>query len=155
MNYLNTDRQYILFQKTLNSEIYVDKSLLIEKISAKIRTNSKYICITRPRRFGKTINANMLGAYYTKGFDGHILFDNLKIAGSEIYPKHMNTHNVINIDFSRMPDICTGYQQYITDILEGLREDLEETYPNLAGKTYSKISEMLRDKGDSFIFILD
>ena len=55
MYYLNTNAQIILFQDTLNSEIYVDKSMLIEKISPMIRTNSKYICITRPRRFGKTI----------------------------------------------------------------------------------------------------
>ena len=61
MYYLNTNAQIILFQDTLNSEIYVDKSMLIEKISPMIRTNSKYICITRPRRFGKTVNANMLG----------------------------------------------------------------------------------------------
>lgn len=60
MYYLNTNAQIILFQDTLNSEIYVDKSMLIEKISPMIRTNSKYICITRPRRFGKTVNANML-----------------------------------------------------------------------------------------------
>lgn len=155
MNYLNTNRQYLLFEETLNSEIYVDKSLLIEKISTKIRTNSKYVCITRPRRFGKTINANMLGAYYTRGFDSHVLFDSLKIADSEMYPKHMNTHNVINIDFSRMPDICTGYEDYITDIIAGLREDLAEAYPNLVGEKYSKISEMLEDTGESFIFILD
>ena len=60
MYYLNTNAQIILFQDTLNSEIYVDKSMLIEKISPMIRTNSKYICITRPRRFGKTVHANML-----------------------------------------------------------------------------------------------
>ena len=60
MYYLNTNAQIILFQDTLNSEIYVDKSMLIEKISPMIRTNSKYICITRPRRLGKTVNANML-----------------------------------------------------------------------------------------------
>jgi hypothetical protein len=43
MYYLNTNAQIILFQDTLNSEIYVDKSMLIEKISPMIRTNSKYI----------------------------------------------------------------------------------------------------------------
>ena len=57
--YVNPDNS--AFQVALNSEIYVDKSMLIEKISPMIRTNSKYICITRPRRFGKTVNANMLG----------------------------------------------------------------------------------------------
>lgn len=59
MYYLNTNAQIILFQDTLNSEIYVDKSLLIAKISSAIRTNGKYVCITRPRRFGKTVNVNI------------------------------------------------------------------------------------------------
>ena len=61
MYYLNTDIQSLLYQKVVNNKIFVDKSMLIEKISPMIRTNSKYICITRPRRFGKTVNANMLG----------------------------------------------------------------------------------------------
>ena len=59
MYYLNTNTQIILFRDALNSEIYVDKSKLIGKISPMIRTNGKYICITRPRRFGKTVNAKI------------------------------------------------------------------------------------------------
>lgn len=69
MNYLNTRLPMIHFQKTLKNEIYVDKSMLIEPINKLVGTGDCYICITRPRRFGKTINANMLGAYYTKGYD--------------------------------------------------------------------------------------
>ncbi len=69
MYYLNTKTPHSLFQMDVNSEIYVDKSMLIDKISTKIGTNSRHICITRPRRFGKSINAHMLGAYYTKSGD--------------------------------------------------------------------------------------
>lgn len=65
MNYLNTATAFTLFGKARKNEIYVDKSLLIEKISGKIDTNSQYICITRPRRFGKSMNVHMMGAYYT------------------------------------------------------------------------------------------
>lgn len=60
MYYLNTNAPMILFGEVRNSEIYVDKSKLIEQISKRIKTGNKYVCITRPRRFGKTINANML-----------------------------------------------------------------------------------------------
>ena len=61
MYYLNTNAQIILFQDTLNSEIYVDKSMLIEKISPMIRTNSKYICITRPvQRTLKAISISIM-----------------------------------------------------------------------------------------------
>ena len=90
MNYLDTDTPLIYFRKTLNSEIYVDKSLMIKKLCEVIDTQQNNICITRPRRFGKTINANMLGAYFTKGYDSHFLFDNLAIAKAENYEKHMN-----------------------------------------------------------------
>ena len=100
MNYLNTNRPQILFEEALNSKIYVDKSLLIDKVSGYIKTGDKYICITRPRRFGKTVNANMLAAYYTKGFDSRPLFDKLLVAQCSSCKKHMNRHNVIHIDFS-------------------------------------------------------
>ena len=83
MYYLNTKAQSQLYQKIVDSQIFVDKSLMIEKISKVIGTDSSYLCITRPRRFGKTINANMLGAYFTKGYDSHPVFDKLAIAGTE------------------------------------------------------------------------
>lgn len=155
MYYLNSNTQYILFQEAVNNEIYVDKSLLISKVTKAIRTSGKYICITRPRRFGKTVNANMLGAYFTKGYDGHELFDNLAVAATKNYEKHMNQHNVIHIDFSRFPDFGKTYEDYIRDILENLRVDLMEKYPKLKEKEYRSISRMLQDTEDSFIFILD
>jgi len=155
MYYLNTDIQSLLYQKVVNNKIFVDKSMLIEKISQVIGTGNPYVCITRPRRFGKTINANMLGAYYTKGLDSHPIFDSLAIAGTEKYEQHMNQYNVIHIDFSRFPDYCGGYGDYIRDITETLKEDLREYYPELKGKEYRSLSRMLQDAKESFIFILD
>ena len=155
MHYLNTDAQIRLFQDTLNSEIYVDKSMLIKKISPLIRTNEKYICITRPRRFGKTVNADMLGAYYTKGYDSHGLFQQLEIAGTQDFESHINKYNVIHIDFSVVPDFCDEYRTYLKSIIRKLQGDLLEAYPALMGKEYAGVNEMLQATGDSFIFILD
>lgn len=95
MYYLNVEGPKIMFSKTLSRPVYVDKSLLIERMNDVIGSYDCYICITRPRRFGKTMNANMLGAYYTKGYDSHELFDGLEIAKCDSYEKHMNKHNVI------------------------------------------------------------
>ena len=64
-SYLNPDT--IKFQRSLNSEIYVDKSDLIAILNKKIHSDECYICISRPRRFGKSLTANMLSAYYAKG----------------------------------------------------------------------------------------
>lgn len=155
MYYLNTDESLKQFQKSVNSSIYVDKSLLIEKITKAVNTSSPYICITRPRRFGKTVNANMLGAYYTKGYDSHFLFESLAVAGTPMYEKHINRYHVIHIDFSRMPDCCEEYGDFIKDITETLKEDLKEAYPDLKNREYRSLSRMLQDTGESFIFILD
>lgn len=155
MYYLNADIQMTLFKEVANSKIFVDKSLFIEKISEQMKTSEKYICITRPRRFGKTINANMLGAYYTKGYDSRPIFDKLAIAETEKYKEHINRYNVIHIDFSRLPDYCGGYEDYIRDITETLREDLKEAYPELGSREYRSLSRMLQDTRETFIFILD
>lgn len=155
MNYLDTTVPIRLFQNHLNSEIYVDKSLLLEQVSKNIRTGNRYLCITRPRRFGKTMNANMLGAYYTKGYDTHHQFDALAIAQTDGYEKHLNQYHVVYIDFSRMPDFCGSYREYISSIIRKMKHDMLEAYPQLQGKEYDTASEMMTDTGDSFLFILD
>lgn len=155
VNYLNTDIPYILFQKALNSKIHVDKSMLIDKISAFIGTNTQYVCITRPRRFGKSVNAHMLGAYYTKDLDSHKLFEKLEVSNTEDYEKHQNNHNVIFIDLSKMPFGCKTYHDYINSIYRNLEDDIREKYMLDPDKKYDDISIMLKDTKDSFIFILD
>lgn len=155
MNYLDTKIPIVLFQHCLNSELYVDKSLFIRQVSKSIRTGNRYICLTRPRRFGKTVNAGMLGAYFTKGYDTHSQFDSLAIARSDSYEKHLNQYHVIYIDCSRMPDFCSSYEQYLKSVIGRLKEDLMEAYPGLRGREYDTVSGMLLDSADSFIFILD
>ena len=73
--YLNTDSCFKNYQKLYNNRYFVDKSLIIEHLNDRIGTNSQYICITRPRRFGKTSIAEMLGAYYCKAVDSKEIFD--------------------------------------------------------------------------------
>lgn len=155
MFYLNVPAPKLLFQRAKNSQIFVDKSLLIENVSKQINTNEQYICVTRPRRFGKTINANMLAAYYTKGLDSGSLFAGLEISKQKTYPEHLNQHNVVRIDFSQMPDDCRSYTAYISDIQNMLRKDLGKAYPHLDPLVYSSLSSLFEATGDSFIFILD
>ena len=90
------------FQRALNSEIYVDKSLLIEYTNRIINTNMQNICVSRPRRFGKSTDANMLVAYYSKGCDSLDIFNDLKISQTELYQKHINKHNVIHRNCSKI-----------------------------------------------------
>lgn len=84
-NYLNPD--LIKFAEAVNSDIYVDKTELLKYTNAVLRTTQKYICISRPRRFGKSITANMLAAYYGCEHDSKELFSRFKIADMVFIPR--------------------------------------------------------------------
>lgn len=74
--YLNPDN--IDFQMALNSEIYIDKSELIKCTNSQLYTEQRYICVSRPRRFGKSVAANMLVAYYSRGCDSNTAIEQIK-----------------------------------------------------------------------------
>lgn len=101
--------KYILYQ-LINSEYFVDKSDIIRTINKHIRTNTKYICVTKPRRFGKTSVLNMLGAYYCKADNAQSIFDNLNISKSDDYRTHLNNYNVINMSLNSLPENGNTYE---------------------------------------------
>lgn len=86
------------FQFSLRSEIYVDKSMLIAKVNRRIKTAQRFICVSRPRRFGKSMAADMLSAYYSCEEDSSALFHHLKIASDASYKEHLNKYDVIQIN---------------------------------------------------------
>ena len=88
--YLNTNRNFENYKELYNEEYFVDKSKIISLINKKINTKSKYLCITRPRRFGKSSIVSMLGAYYSKAFNSREVFDKLNISKDESYEKNIN-----------------------------------------------------------------
>ena len=91
--YLNPGND--MFAETVRGEIYVDKTGLIEQINAMVKTPQKFICISRPRRFGKSTAAYMLAAYYGRGCDSTKIFAPYKIAKCESFDKYLNQYNVI------------------------------------------------------------
>lgn len=99
------------FKNILASKIYVDKTGILEYINSVLDTEERYICSSRPRRFGKTITADMLAAYYGKGTSSEELFKNLKISGSPDFKTHLNKYYVIQADMNNFRfrrDIVTG-----------------------------------------------
>ena len=152
---LNTPTAYVLYKELLNSAYFVDKSAFIELINNRIQTNTKFICITKPRRFGKTSILNMLGAFYCKAYDTKALFDNLKISSSKSYKEHLNQYNVINLSLNNLPDQRESYADYIGLILTSIRNDIIEEYPELKNKSFANIADLLAATRDQFIFIID
>jgi len=146
------------FTKAANDEYFVDKSELIEKINKLIGSSSQFLCITRPRRFGKTINAMMLESYYSKNANFKDLFDKLKISDSESYLTHLNKHNVVYLNFSNPLNKSENYNEFIDGFYNQIVNDLEELYKvnidrNITlGKIFEDISSQT---GEGFIFIID
>lgn len=157
--FLNSKSPYADYRETVNDLYFVDKSMLLKELFPALGKKNRYFCITRPRRFGKSVMANMVGAFFGKAADSSGLFDTLAIAGDRDYVSYLNQYNVIYIDFSRMPENCGSYYAYISRILNGLREDLMQEYPNLARGAEKAIWDNLQmifeETGQKFIFVMD
>jgi hypothetical protein len=172
--YLNSKKPYLLFREDRLARYFVDKSKLLNDLipvvewidNVAIKSNSalgkelKYICITRPRRFGKTMAANMISAYFGKGADSGDIFRGLEAASYPWFTKHLNQHHVIHIMFNEIPDECTTYMQYITRFKKRLLADLMRAFPEAQidedcalWDAFNNIIEF--GTGDKFIFILD
>lgn len=153
--YLNSDRSLKNYEELYRSDYFVDKSLIIEHLNRLIGKRSKYLCITRPRRFGKTSVADMIAAYYSKAVDAKNIFDNLKISKSPGYIENLNKYNVINISFNKIPDNGKTYDDYINMIKQSLISDIVKYYPDIDPNKFFTIADMLQSTGDKFIFVLD
>ena len=137
--YLNTNKPLENYKQLYRNKYIVDKSMIIEKLNELICTDDKYVCITRPRRFGKSSIINMLGAYYTKDICSKEIFDNLKISKSESYIENLNKYNVINISFNKLSDRGNTYKDYIERIKTTLINDIVEMYPHINSEKYFSI----------------
>ena len=104
--YLNSSN--LSFKKVVNSG-FVDKSDLVSFLNAKLNSENGFICVSRPRRFGKSVNAKMINAYYSKGCNSKDLFDSLNISKDNEYLQHLNKYNVIYLDMqSFKADLSNG-----------------------------------------------
>ncbi len=158
--YLNSAAPCSLYRSEATSTYFVDKSMILEELFPFVEQGNKHICITRPRRFGKTVMANMIGAFFGKGADAHEIFDRLKISTSEGYQKNLNAYDVIYIDFSKMPNTCTSYSQYIARIEKRLMKDLINAFPVCDIEPDTSLWDMLdyifdEYAGQRFIFVMD
>ena len=155
--YLNPEN--IGFQKSLNSEIYIDKTELIAYTNKKLNTEQGYICVSRPRRFGKSMAANMLTAYYSRGCDSRELFQGLKIATHPNFEKHLNQYNVIHLNMRDYLTESENMKQLIQFVEDDLLDELQQEFSDLRmprRKTLVKVLEQaFAQYKIPFVFIID
>ena len=155
--YLNPGNE--LFRQVINSAIYVDKTGLIDFTNSVMNTTQKEICVSRPRRFGKSVAGNMLAAYYSKGCDSRELFSGLKIAKTTDFEKHLNKHNVIQIDVQKFLSRTEDIKHTLSFLQERVIRELAKAYPDVTDRDEKSLITALEDiyseKEEKFIFIID
>lgn len=158
--YLNSESAYTLYKSETQKPYFVDKSQMIEELFPLIEEGANHICITRPRRFGKTVTANMISAFFSKAREASDIFDRLKISTSQSYSKYRNQYNVIHISLNDISRQCTTYEEYIARIEQRLVRDLKRAYPQaeLGGEesAVDALMEIYTENSENrFIFVFD
>lgn len=156
--YLNSNKPVSLYESEIKNPYFVDKTELLGDLIPLVEQGKQYICITRPRRFGKTIMANMIGSFFGKNNRG-AMFDALKIASNNGYLKHRNQHNVIYITLNEMPRTKT-FEAYLNRIEQNLLGDLIKAYPDAFVNKDDTLWDALNkihniNDTEKFIFVLD
>ncbi|MCD8396697.1 MAG: ATP-binding protein [Lachnospiraceae bacterium] len=171
--YLNSTQVLSLYKSEVDSLYFVDKSLLLKELFPFVKAGNKHICITRPRRFGKSVMAAMIGAFFSKNIDSSCIFDSLKIAqvsqenspeaaavDEEFdYREYMNQYNVIYINFIDAANENDTYSEFIGTIKEILQEDLREAFPEVhfrkKGTAIQDLRMIYEQTQEKFILIFD
>ena len=146
------------FWESVRSEIYVDKTGLLACTNELLSTKGKYICVSRPRRFGKSMTLEMLAAYYGRGCDSRELFAGLRIEELESFPKYLNRYDVIYLNMQQflieaVPGKATEYLEQ--EVLEELSEEFGEILHGRDMGLAAALRKIYAKTDHSFIFLID
>ena len=155
--YINPGNENL--KKALNSEIFVDKSLFISKISKLLNTEQRFICVSRPRRFGKTMIGNLMKAYFSKGCDSKEIFENLKIANDPCFEENLNKFNVLSIDLGGFFSSSKNKNEVLLNLYNELLEDFRKEFPSIKFSEKDSVAKMIQrvytETNTQFIIIID
>ena len=154
--YLNPGN--ISFAKTIRSEIYVDKTGLIACTNEYLNTKNQYLCVSRPRRFGKSMTLEMLAAYYSCGCDSRELFAGFKIAQHKDFEKHLNQYDLIYLNMQQFlieADAGNVIKYLEQEVLRELRKVYGQYLDREQIRFAAALREIFVETGRQFIFLID
>ena len=158
--YLNSKSAYTLYKSETEKPYFVDKTKMLEELFPFVQTGNNHICITRPRRFGKTVMANMISSFFSTALAPKDIFRQLKIPHAKDYENYINRFPVIHISFNESYSQCNSYEQYIDRIEKRLVKDLQKEYPKIEISEDADAAEAFlelytEDDDARFVFVLD
>lgn len=146
------------FAEAIHSEIYVDKTKLIVLTNQYMNTEQKYICVSRPRRFGKSMTLRMLAAYYSRSCDSRELFAGRKIEKEPSFMDNLNQYDVIFLNMQQF--LIRAKDQIFTEYLEkaviaDIRKEYGKYFPEQETVLAAALEQIYADTGKKFIFLID
>ena len=158
--YLNPNAD--AFLQNRNKKIYVDKSLILSELNKLVCSQSNFVCMSRPRRFGKSMAGSMISAYYSKGCDTREVFSRMKLGQVTDFDKYLNKFNVIKLDLNELYHTAIQKQRVdflITDLQTTLAKEFKEAFPSLGFNGDETLDQCIRDTyvktGEKFVIIID
>lgn len=161
--YLNPGKESYL--QAVNSRIFVDKSEMIAFLNSIVRTKQKYICVSRPRRFGKTMAADMICAYYDREADSRDLFSTLKLAESEdgneimAWDNYLGAFDVISITMTRFIRNKNSFDEALDAMQKLVSRDIRKKYPDVdyidGNDLVQTIDDVYKENGQQFVIVID
>jgi hypothetical protein len=147
------------FREGINSDIYVDKTQLIAKTNSAIGTKQKYICVSRPRRFGKTMATEMLAAYYGIGNESKHLFEPFKISLDSTFQTHLNKYHCLLLNMQNFLTDSSGVDDMLTKLSQAVSVELSEQFPEVSLKKPDHLIQVFHDiyqsTSQQFIILID
>ena len=155
--YLNPSN--VGLKEILAGDIFVDKTMLISELNKFIDKGNKYICVSRPRRFGKTIATNIMCAYYSKGCDSREIFSKLKISKAKNYEQYLNKLNFIKIDVASEYQNARVKDEMLIDLQAKLLREFRAQFPKIKFRDNETLANCMMEvysaTGETFVIILD
>ena len=158
--YLNPNAD--AFSDDRNTRIYIDKSLVIGELNQLVSTKGDFICMSRPRRFGKSMVGNMISAYYSKGCDTRSIFSQMKIGQTPDYDKYLNKLNVIKLDLNEwyQNSLIKGQEKSLIGTINNkLRKEFSNQFVSICFEEDDTIADCIlkvySSIGEKFVIIID
>lgn len=133
------------FKRAVNSYIYVDKTGLIKYTNSIVDTLQSCVCVSRPRRFGKSMAADMLTAYYSKGCDSRELFSSLEIAKDENFEEHLNKYDTIFLNMQEFLSRSSNVKELLERVEGKVIRELKKQYPDVELYDENDLAETMQD----------
>ena len=147
------------YQIAMNSEIYVDKTGLLAILNRWLETDQRFVCVSRPRRFGKTMAAHMVSAYYDRSVDGAQIFQGKAIASMPSFDAGRNRYDVIHLNMQNFLSASKSAAELMTLLQEDVLDDLSCAYPEVKLRSDRMLSYSLQrvfqHTGCPFVIVID